>query len=117
MIFTQSFNYLTEIWLVEVSSHSKSFKSQSIIKFKSNSGSDKAIRIWNINTTKNINTLMGHTDFVYSLAMLANGFLASGSGDTTIKIWNYSTGSLITTLYGHKGFYFRIFFLVYYLNQ
>ncbi len=48
-----------------------------------------------------INTLVGHRDWVYSLAVLPNGNLASCSWDTTVKIWNPNTGSLIFNLTNH----------------
>ena len=38
----------------------------------------------------------------YSLAVLQNGDLASGSEDKTIKIWDSSTWSLKRTLTGHS---------------
>ena len=37
------------------------------------------------------------------MAVLPNGYLASGSLDTTIKIWNTTTGSEARTLIGHTA--------------
>ena len=48
-----------------------------------------------------IKTLNGHTSSVWSLTILQNGNLVSGSLDKTIKIWNSKTGTLIQTLDGH----------------
>ena len=48
--------------------------------------------------------MSGHTDSVFSLAVLQNGDLASGSWDNTIKIWDTNTGSLKRTLVGHTGY-------------
>lgn len=51
-------------------------------------------------------TLTGHSDWVYSLAVLPSNRLASGSGTDDlgeIKIWNMNDGSLIRTLFGHNG--------------
>jgi len=48
-------------------------------------------------------TLTGHTSWVYSLAVLQNGNLASGDMVGGIKIWNTITGSLIITLTGHSS--------------
>ncbi len=46
-----------------------------------------------------VQTLPGHTDTIWSLAINPNSrSLASGSGDTTIKLWNLQTGELIHTL-------------------
>ena len=71
-------------------------------------GEDKAIRVWDINTKENINTLIGHTSSVISLALLPNGLLVSGSSDSTIKVWDYSTSSLLQTLNGHTGFFYLV---------
>ena len=45
----------------------------------------------------------GHGGPVYSLAVLQNGDLASGSSDQTIKIWDILTGSMKRTLTGHTN--------------
>ena len=44
---------------------------------------------------------MGHTNWVRSLVVLANGDLASGSYDKTIIIWNTQNGQKKQTLVGH----------------
>ena len=52
---------------------------------------DATIKIWNLNTGLNTKTLLGHTDYILSLAKLKeNSLIASGSADLTIKIWNTS---------------------------
>ena len=49
---------------------------------------DKTIKIWEINTGKEICTLSGHSNYVRSVAFSPDGqTLASGSDDDTIKIW------------------------------
>jgi WD40 repeat protein len=48
--------------------------------------------------------LKGHSDLVFSLAVLPGGILASGSGDNTIKLWNTSTGECLRTLEGHSSY-------------
>src|SRR6266704_889376 len=49
-----------------------------------------------------IRTLTGHEDYVWSVAMSADGqMLASGSSDKTIKLWNLKTGDLLRTLTEH----------------
>ncbi len=44
-----------------------------------------------------INTLEGHTNWVWQVRLLANNHLASCSEDGTIHIWNYQAGQLIYT--------------------
>ncbi len=52
-----------------------------------------------------LETLTGHSDSVYSVAISENNkWLASGSDDKTIKIWNTSDWSLMKTLTGHSSY-------------
>ncbi len=50
---------------------------------------DKTIKLWQVNTGENLDTLIGHTEAVNCLAIYQH-LIISGSSDTTIKIWNYS---------------------------
>lgn len=69
---------------------------------------DLTIKIWNSSNGNLLNTFIGHTDWIMSLALLASEEnesmirLASGSFDKTIKIWNVNDGSLLSTLIGHS---------------
>ena len=57
------------------------------------------MRLWDINTGQLLQTLQGHTYWVYSVAFSPDGErLASGSGDGTIKLWDVKTGKVLTTL-------------------
>ena len=46
--------------------------------------------------------ITGHTSYVYSLASLPNGYLATGDDIGEIKIWNTTTGSLIRNISGYS---------------
>lgn len=62
---------------------------------------DKAIKIWQLNTDKPRPTL-GMASNVWSVALSPDGqTVASSSGDGSIKIWNLHTGALLRTLIGH----------------
>jgi WD40 repeat protein len=54
---------------------------------------DNKIYIWDINTLRQVATLIGHTDQVYLLELMPNGLLISGSIDYTVKLWNISSSS------------------------
>ena len=57
---------------------------------------DSTIKIWNTDNSSLIRTITGHIDWIMSLAVLQNGYLASGS------IYdNTDTGSLNRNLRGH----------------
>ncbi|WP_375505969.1 protein kinase [uncultured Nostoc sp.] len=64
---------------------------------------DNTIKLWDINTGKEIRTLTGHTNWVNSVVFSPDGkFLASGSVDCTIKLWQVHTGIETQTLIGHS---------------
>ncbi|MEH2202544.1 MAG: AAA-like domain-containing protein [Nostoc sp.] len=64
---------------------------------------DKTIKLWNLDTHKEITTLRGHSYSVNSIVFSPDGkTLASASGDKTIKLWNLDTHKEITTLRGHS---------------
>jgi len=52
------------------------------------SSEDNTIKLWQLSTGKEICTLSGHSDLVWSVVFSRDGqTLASGSSDKTIKIW------------------------------
>ena len=60
---------------------------------------DKTIKIWQVDTGKEVMTLEGHNDDITSVAISAdNKILASGSKDKTLKLWALTTGKLISTI-------------------
>ncbi|MEH2302702.1 MAG: serine/threonine-protein kinase [Nostoc sp.] len=64
---------------------------------------DNTIKLWDVNTGKEIRTLIGHANWVNSVAFSRDGkFLASGSADCTIKLWQVHTGIEIQTFRGHS---------------
>jgi WD40 repeat protein len=62
---------------------------------------DGCITIWSYETSKILQTIKAHFNYVNSLIQLRDGRLASCSKDRTVKIWNSESGSLLSTI---KGF-------------
>ena len=52
---------------------------------------------------KQLQTLKGHKDCVWSLAVGQDGRIYSGSGDKTIRVWSGANGTHLQTLNGHSG--------------
>lgn len=64
---------------------------------------DHTIMIYDLKNGEASNTLLGHTDRIWSIIKLRNGNLASCSSDNTIRIWNPHKGICERTLNGHTG--------------
>jgi len=63
---------------------------------------DATIKIWDIQTGKEVRTLSGHTLGIRCLQFDDNK-LISGSIDSTIKVWNWRTGECQSTYSRHSG--------------
>ncbi|WGV24023.1 hypothetical protein [Halotia branconii] len=91
-----------DVWSVSFSPDGKTLASGSY---------DKTIKLWNLETGKQIRTLSGHDNFVISVSFSPDGkTLASGSYDKTIKLWNLETGKQIRTLSGHDDWVISVSF-------
>jgi len=64
---------------------------------------DGAIYVWNLNTSRRIMKLVGHTREVTILATLSEEQLVSGSCDEKVRIWDLITGSCTKILGGFLG--------------
>jgi serine/threonine protein kinase len=68
------------------------------------SGTDKVLRLWDVNTGKLLRMFEGHASAVSSIAFSPDGrLLASGAGDQTVRLWNASTGEHVRVLEGHPA--------------
>ncbi|KAA6411674.1 MAG: sulfur metabolite repression control [Lasallia pustulata] len=63
---------------------------------------DATIKIWDIETGKELRTLKGHDSGIRCL-QFDDTKLISGSMDRSLKIWNWRTGECISTYTGHSG--------------
>jgi len=65
---------------------------------------DKTIKVWDLQTGKELKTLHVPQKTIDVLAISPDGkHIASGSEDKTIKIWDAQTGTEVMTLRGHRG--------------
>ncbi|ETO08155.1 WD-40 repeat protein [Reticulomyxa filosa] len=65
---------------------------------------DKTIRIWDIETTKQLNVFNGHTEYVMSVKYGSNELvntILSGSNDTSVCLWDIRSGQQIQEFNGH----------------
>jgi WD40 repeat protein len=68
------------------------------------SGAGRAVRVWDLESGREVWTLKGHTDAVHAVAMSGDGRRAvSGSRDRTLKVWDLKSGREEWTLKGHTG--------------
>jgi WD40 repeat protein len=65
--------------------------------------SDKTVRVWSVADGADLQTLIGHTDRVCSLAEGPGGRLYSASEDRTIRVWSVGDGAHVQTLDGGDG--------------
>lgn len=70
-----------------------------------------SIKLWQLETGKQLHTLSGHYDHVCSVAFSPDGkILASGSKDKTIKLWQVDTGNTLRTFTGFDEAVYSIAF-------
>ncbi len=71
-------------------------------KYLISGSDDQTIKIWNLETRKELFTLKGHEDSVNTISITPDGkHLISGSKDKTIKIWHLENREEIFTFTGH----------------
>ncbi len=69
--------------------------------FVATGSKDKSIKLWEINTGREIRSFLGHEMTVTSISFSADGkFLLSGSYDKTIRLWDVQTGKEIYLISG-----------------
>ncbi len=64
---------------------------------------DRTVKLWNVQTGKEIETLKGHNNDVLGVSFSPDGqTIASGSRDRTVKLWN-KDGVILQTFSGHNN--------------
>ncbi|KAJ3124425.1 POC1 centriolar protein A [Nowakowskiella sp. JEL0407] len=72
---------------------------------------DKTVKIWEASTGKLVQTLTGHNNMVYSIAVSVDGQrIISGSSAGHIKMWRSSDGNLLQDLNGHTNAVYSLVF-------
>ena len=65
---------------------------------------DNTLKVWDLASGQEIQTLSGHKDQVWAVALTPDGKRAvSGSADNTLKVWDLESGQELQTLSGHKN--------------
>lgn len=68
--------------------------------------SDNTIKVWDLETGRELFTLEGHTAMINAVAVTPDGRkVISASSDASLKIWDLQTREQLHTLTGHKGIY------------
>jgi hypothetical protein len=66
--------------------------------------SDKALKVWDLETGRELRTLQGHADSVNGVAVSSRGRRAvSASFDEALKVWDLEAGRELHTLRGHSN--------------
>ena len=64
---------------------------------------DYTLKVWEVETGRQVRTLSGHENTVNAVAVTTNGrYAVSGSSDRTLKVWEVETGREVRTLPGHE---------------
>lgn len=58
---------------------------------------DEGIRLWDVSIGKELATLKGHTELVWSVVFSPDGKTLVAGGDKTIKLWDVKTGKELAT--------------------
>ena len=69
---------------------------------------DYTVKLWDVASAKELKTLSGHSDSVWSVSFSPDGkTLASGSRDYTVKLWNFDLDLLIKHGCERIGWYLK----------
>ena len=68
-------------------------------------GEENTVKIWDVETGEELQTLRGHSGDVYTVAFSPDDgrWVASAGEDSTVKVWDSRTGKLVRSFRGHTG--------------
>ena len=70
---------------------------------------DNTLKVWDLESGQELQTLSGHADWVRAVAVTPDGQRAvSGSDDNTLKVWDLESGKELQTLSGHQSAVFAV---------
>ena len=62
---------------------------------------DKTLKVWDLESGRELNTLTGHEGIVVAVAVTTDGqYAISGSLDKTLKVWDLEHSSILVEFYG-----------------
>ncbi|GLV43062.1 uncharacterized protein CBL_14260 [Carabus blaptoides fortunei] len=65
---------------------------------------DRTVKVWDLETAIEIQTLEGHSNVVFSVGFNRNGSkILTGSFDKTAKLWSIKSGKTLQTFWGHTN--------------
>ena len=69
------------------------------------------MRLWDVETGKELRRFIGHTHYVESVGFSPDGkWVLSGSRDATVRLWHVDSGKELRCYKGHTDFVFSVVF-------
>ncbi|HQR06654.1 MAG TPA: hypothetical protein PLN21_07525 [Gemmatales bacterium] len=97
--------FKARVWSTSLSSDGKLLAAGSGSVFDKQMPQDNSIRLWEVETGKEVKRLIGHSSDVRRVLFHPDGkHLVSCSFDKTIRLWNLDTGKEVRKFEGHQAF-------------
>src|SRR5207248_8896537 len=77
-------------------------------------GKENTVKIWDVQTGKELHTLRGHNGDVYTVAFSPDRegrWVASAGVDSSVKVWDSRTGKMLRNFRGHTGLVTSVAFI------
>ena len=75
-------------------------------KYMASGSGDNTVKIWEVESGRELRTLSGHTDTVLSIAFSPDGkHIVSGSDDNSVQIWDVESGNKLQGFSGRRAAY------------